>query len=84
MISAIHQNGYAHNSFDTKDEHRESERARLNFELSSVCRVIDCGHCPGQPNAQEDVDGVGAGHVTDGPVRCLVIYSCNFASECIC
>ena len=43
--------------------------------------MVDGCHGPGDADAEEDVDGVGAGHVTHGVVRGLVLDSGGLGGE---
>ena len=43
--------------------------------------MVDGRDDPGQPEPQEDVDRVAAGHVTDGVVCCLLVDGCDLAGE---
>ena len=49
--------------------------------VSAAGLVVDGGHGPGDADAEEDVDGVGAGHVTHGVVRGLVLDSGGLGGE---
>ena len=43
--------------------------------------MVDGGDDPRQSQSQEHVDGVAAGHVTDGVVRCLLSDGRDLAGE---
>ena len=49
--------------------------------VSAAGLVVDGGDGPGDADAEEDVDGVGAGHVTHGVVRSLVLDSGGLGGE---
>ena len=49
--------------------------------VSAAGLVVDGGHGPGDADAEEDVDSVGAGHVTHGVVRGLVLDSGGLGGE---
>ena len=49
--------------------------------VSAAGLVVDGGDGPGDADAEEDVDGVGAGHVTHGVVRGLVLDSGGLGGE---
>ena len=68
-------------SHDAEDRHRHGQGARRHVELVAVHRVVHGSHGPGDADAQEDVDGVGAGHVADGGVGVAVVDGGYFAGE---
>ena len=49
--------------------------------VSAAGLVVDGGDGPGDADAEEDVDGVGAGHVTHGVVGGLVLDSGGLGGE---
>jgi len=68
-------------SLDTEDRHGESQAADGHEELGALNTVVDGGHGPGDTNTEEDVDGVGAGDVTNGGVSGLVLNGGGLGSE---
>ena len=58
--------------------------ARLNFEVESLWLPVDGGDGPGDADAEEHVDGVGARHVAHRVVRTIVADGSRFRGERIC
>jgi len=68
-------------SLDTEHRHGESQAADRHQELGALNTVVDGGHGPRDTNTEEDVDGVGAGDVTNGGVGGLVLNGGGLGSE---
>ena len=52
-----------------------------DLELLALGPPVDGGDGPGDADAEEDVDGVGAGHVAHGRVRGVVLDGGHLRSE---
>lgn len=59
----------------------EGQRAGVNLKRLPLDFPVDCSHRPSQANAQEDVDGVATGNITNRGVGVLVLYGRHFASK---
>ena len=58
--------------------------ARLDLEVHSLRLPVDGGDGPGDADAQEDVDGVGARHVAHRVVRAVVANGRHLGGEGVC
>ena len=58
--------------------------ARLDLEVLSLRLPVDGGDGPGDADAEEDVDGVGARHVAHRVVRAVVADGRHLGGEGVC
>ena len=78
---AVHEHHHAHQRHDGEQGDGEGQRARIHVESLALCPPVDGGDGPRHADAQEDVDGVAAGHVADGGVGVLVLDGGDLAGE---
>ncbi len=66
-----------------KTECRSSQVHTILQNKAYPCTVVDGSDDPGQAQAQEDVDGVGAGDVSDRVVSIFLAHGRSFARESV-
>lgn len=81
--SAVQQRGHAHHGQDGEEGDGEGQVSRVHLEGLALGAPGDGGDGPRHANAEEDVDGVGAGDVADGSISVLVLDGGDLAGECV-
>lgn len=79
-----HEHRAADEGAGTEEGDREGEVSRLHAERAVSVGVVEGSHGPREADAQEDVDGVAAGHVADRGVGVFVVLGCHFAGKGVC
>lgn len=79
----VQQREDAHHGEDGEEGDGEGQVSRVHLERLALGAPGDGGDGPRHADTQEDVDGVGAGHVADGGVRVLVLDGGDFAGKCV-
>jgi len=82
-VSSDQENDDCETSLDTEDSDRESETAGGNHEGLSLSFPVDGSHGPGDTDAEEDIDSVGASNIANRGVSCLVFNGGSFGSKSI-
>lgn len=87
--STQHQHGDSEDGENGEAGDGEGQVADLHSELLFIGRFsddgpVDGGHGPGDTDTEEDVDGVGAGYVTDGSIGVWITAGGNFTGEGVC
>jgi len=78
-----HQEKDCQPRFDHEDGDRKTQTSRLDLEIvSHSCMVNGC-HGPCDADAEEDIDGVGSGHVSHGGIGSLVLNGGRFRGKSV-
>jgi len=70
-------------SLHAENGHGEAQASGLDEELFTLGCPVDGCHGPRDADAEEDVDGVGTGHVADRVVGSLVLDGSHFTGESV-
>lgn len=79
-----HEHRAADEGAGTEEGDREGEVSRLHAKRAVSVGVVEGSHRPREADAQEDVDGVAAGHVADRGIGVLVVLGSHFTGKGIC
>lgn len=79
----VKEHGDSQEGEDGEQGDGEGQGARRNLKRLSLHGPVDGSHRPGHADAQEDVDGVAAGDISNGRVCVCVLDSCYFTGKSV-
>lgn len=81
--AAVHEHRHTDKGENGEEGDGEGQATRLHPELVALWVVVDGGDGPGHSDAQEDVHGVAARHVSNGRVCVLILCRCHFTGKSV-
>lgn len=81
--AAVHEHPHTDKGENGEEGDGESQATWLHPEFMALWVVVDGGDGPGHSDAQEDVDGVTARHVSNGRVGVLILCRCHFTGKSV-
>lgn len=80
-VSPGHEDQDGEAGLDTEHSHREAQASDGDIKGESLGLPVDGGDGPGDTNTKEDVDSVGASHITNRVIGGVVLNSGGLGGE---
>lgn len=77
----VHATDYLYNIYASHVSQSLFLLSRIDFEITTMIRMIEGGNRPGQSDAQKHVHRIAAGHIANAGICVLVLNGGHFAGE---